>query len=108
MLETTTDINANDAAAVLQPINSCLGDFVDKVYKRGGQEGGAQRRRPEERRHMKAKEDDQRLLQACLGPNSQINGMILLGPLASGLNRIPAAVLFAYLTIFLPRPFLRL
>ena len=64
MLETTTDINANDAAAVLQPINSWLGDFVDKVYKRGGQEGGAQRRRPEERRHMKAKEDDQRLLQA--------------------------------------------
>jgi hypothetical protein len=46
--------------------------------------------------------------QSSLGPNSQINGMILLGPLASWLNRIPAAVLFAYFTIFLPRPFLRL
>ena len=36
MLDTTTDIDANDAAAVLQPINSWLGDFVDKVYKRAG------------------------------------------------------------------------
>jgi hypothetical protein len=36
------------------------------------------------------------------------NGMILLGPLASRRNRIPTTVLFAYLTIFLPRPVLRL
>src|SRR5690348_679639 len=36
------------------------------------------------------------------------NGMISFGPLASRLNRIPTAVLFAYLTIFLPCPFLRL
>src|SRR5262249_3028676 len=45
---------------------------------------------------------------SSLGPNSRINGMILLGPLASRLNRIPAAVLFAYFTILLPCPFLRL
>src|SRR5215510_12009669 len=34
--------------------------------------------------------------------------MILLGPPAFRLNRIPTAVLFAYFTIFLPCPFLRL
>ena len=34
--------------------------------------------------------------------------MILFGPLTSWLNRIPTAILFAYLTIFLPCPFLRL
>ena len=36
------DITVSDAAAVLQPINTLFGDFVDKVYKRGGQERGTQ------------------------------------------------------------------
>jgi hypothetical protein len=37
MLDASTEsLATNDAAAVLQPINAWLGDFVDKLYKRAG------------------------------------------------------------------------
>ena len=40
ILTSTESIDANEAAAVLRPIATWLGEFTDKVYARVGQEGG--------------------------------------------------------------------